>query len=87
MRRLTNKDEHESPQGLSVTVVESQYSSVCSSSVCLSSPCLVANAAPRQVDDALERQIVGRPQDDWGVLQMGHALEAAAGLNRIPEIA
>lgn len=32
-------------------------------------------------------QIVGRPQDDWGVLQIAHAFEAAAAVNRIPEIA
>jgi len=32
-------------------------------------------------------QIVGRPQDDWGVLQLAHAFELARNLNRIPEIA
>ena len=32
-------------------------------------------------------QIVGRPQDDWGVLQLAHAFEQARNLNKIPEIA
>jgi amidase len=32
-------------------------------------------------------QIVGRPQDDWGVLQLAHAFEQARNLNRVPEIA
>ncbi len=32
-------------------------------------------------------QIVGRPQDDWGVLQLAHAFEQARNLHRPPEIA
>jgi amidase len=32
-------------------------------------------------------QIVGRPQDDWGVLQLAHAFEQARNLNRVPAIA
>ncbi len=31
-------------------------------------------------------QIVGRPQDDWGVLQLAYAFEQARGLNRPPVI-
>jgi amidase len=32
-------------------------------------------------------QIVGRHQDDWGVLQMAHAFEQAAAVRRIPSVA
>jgi amidase len=32
-------------------------------------------------------QIVGRPQDDWGVLQVAHAFEQARNLDKIPAIA
>ena len=32
-------------------------------------------------------QIVGRHQDDWGVLQMAYAFEQAAGVRRIPAVA
>ncbi|MEP7366773.1 MAG: amidase family protein, partial [Acidobacteriota bacterium] len=32
-------------------------------------------------------QIVGRHQDDWGVLQMAHGFEQAAGIRRIPRVA
>jgi len=32
-------------------------------------------------------QIVGRPQDDWGVLQLAHAFEQARNLQRVPDIA
>lgn len=32
-------------------------------------------------------QIIGRPQDDWGVLQLAHAFEEARNLHRLPEIA
>jgi len=32
-------------------------------------------------------QIVGRHQDDWGVLQMAHAFEQAAAIRRTPSIA
>lgn len=32
-------------------------------------------------------QIVGRHQDDWGVLQMAHAFERAAGIHRQPALA
>jgi amidase len=32
-------------------------------------------------------QIVGRPKDDWGVLQLAQAFEQARNLNRIPGIA
>ncbi|MBI2687788.1 MAG: amidase [Acidobacteria bacterium] len=31
-------------------------------------------------------QIVGRPQDDWGVLQIAHAFEQARKLERLPEL-
>jgi amidase len=32
-------------------------------------------------------QIVGRHQDDWGVLQMAHAFEQAAGVRERPAFA
>jgi amidase len=32
-------------------------------------------------------QIVGRHQDDWGVLQMAHGFEQAASVRRIPDVA
>jgi amidase len=32
-------------------------------------------------------QITGRHQDDWGVLQMAHAFEQAARIQRIPAVA
>ena len=32
-------------------------------------------------------QIVGRHQDDWGVLQMAHAFEEAAGVRTLPPVA
>lgn len=32
-------------------------------------------------------QIVGRPKDDWGVLQLAQAYEQARNLNRVPEVA
>ena len=32
-------------------------------------------------------QIVGRHHDDWGVLQMAHAFEQAAGVRRVPAVA
>jgi len=32
-------------------------------------------------------QIVGRHNDDWGVLQIAHAFEQAAAVRRIPAVA
>ncbi|HEX5005787.1 MAG TPA: amidase family protein, partial [Hyphomonadaceae bacterium] len=32
-------------------------------------------------------QIVGRHQDDWGVLQMAHAFEQAAFAHKVPQLA
>ena len=32
-------------------------------------------------------QIVGRHHDDWGVLQMAHAFEEAAGVRKVPPVA
>ena len=32
-------------------------------------------------------QIVGRHHDDWGVLQMAHAFEEAAGVRTLPPVA
>ena len=45
---------------------------------------LVITMVSNEVDSFV---IVGRPQDDWGVLQIGHDFEHARNLKRVPEIA